>query len=92
MYRVLAYDVVVNRRRTRFHKRLKRHLVPVQKSVFAGDLPASGQVAVERLILRELDLETDVVHLLSLCRACRGLIQTWGPVPILGPATDPIIT
>lgn len=78
---VLAYDVVKNRRRTRFFKRLKRWLRPVQKSVFEGHLDASGEAKLDKLVHRELDLHTDHVRLYTLCRGCRATVRTWGRAP-----------
>lgn len=75
---VLAYDVVSDRRRGRFFKKLKRYLVPVQKSVFEGELSPPALVAVEALVARELNPLTDSVRIYSLCRGCEGLVHTWG--------------
>ena len=51
MHLVLSYDVVENRRRARFHKRLKRYLLPVQKSVFEGPVVPARLDALERLVV-----------------------------------------
>ena len=63
MYWVLGYDVVKERRRTRFVKRLKRYLVLVQKSVFEGPPGPTTWARVEALIYEELDLKTDSIRL-----------------------------
>lgn len=78
---VLAYDVVSDSRRARFYKRLKRYMVPVQRSVFEGELPPPRLAAVEALIARELDLNTDAIRLYPLCRACSGLVRSYGVAP-----------
>lgn len=75
---VLAYDVVNDRRRARFHRRLKRLMVPVQHSVFEGELTPRTLAQVEALIHRELDLGEDSVRLYSLCRPCAGLLRCYG--------------
>lgn len=91
MYVVLAYDVVDDRMRRRFHKRLQRYLVPVQKSVFEGELPPGKRDDVEALILRELDLEVDAIRMASLCQSCRGLTRTWGSSVELPDPRKPIL-
>lgn len=89
---VLAYDVVADRRRARFFRRLKRFMVPTQKSVFEADLNAVQLAAVERLIARELDLSEDAVRLYALCRTCQGLVQSHGVMPAPRDPDDPILT
>lgn len=91
MHVVLSYDVVSDKRRGRFFKRLKRYLVPVQKSVFEGRLDPPTLAEVRQLIHRELDLETDTVRLYSLCRACEGLVRTWGVTPELPDPDEPVV-
>lgn len=88
---VLAYDVVADRRRTRFFKRLHAHLHPVQKSVFEGHADPRTLQAVEKLVERELNLEVDAVRIYSLCRACAGLTLTFGPGPDIFDPHAPII-
>lgn len=80
----LAYDVVSNGRRARFHKKLKKLMVPVQRSVFEGELGPEEMAEVERLVARTLDLETDSVRLYPLCANCRRGIRHLGtaaPIP-----------
>lgn len=79
MRHVLAYDVVSNRRRSRFQKRLKGLMVAVQKSVFEAILGAKELSEVERLIISELDLEVDEVRMYALCKSCGSMVRTWGP-------------
>ena len=91
MHWVLSYDVVDDRRRTRFFKRLKRFLIPVQKSVFEGPLSVSALREVESLIARELDLETDSVRLYPLPAGAVGLIRCWGVAAPLADPDEPIL-
>ena len=91
MHVVLVYDIVGNRERQRFHKRLKRLLVPVQKSVFEGRLGARELGRVETLVHRETDLDTDAIRLYSLCRSCRGLVRSWGIGPSPPDPDEPVI-
>jgi CRISPR-associated endonuclease Cas2 len=91
MRTVLAYDIVSDRRRGRFFRRLKRLLLPMQKSVFEGDLNPTQQAAVERLIHRELNLQEDAVRVYSLCKACQGLVQSHGVMPEGRDPDDPIV-
>lgn len=70
MHVVVAYDVVDDRRRTRLADRLTELLHRVQKSVFEGDVDASGLEAVYQRIMEETNLEEDSVLVLRLCRGC----------------------
>ncbi|MFH1464724.1 MAG: CRISPR-associated endonuclease Cas2 [Pseudomonadota bacterium] len=84
MYVVLCYDVEDNRRRGRLQRRLKRYLLPVQKSVFEGELKHGLLDQVLGLVRRTVDLEVDTVRIYVLCRGCRAstlLLGTAEPVP-----------
>ena len=91
MHLVFAYDVVSDSRRARLHKRLKRLLVPVQRSVFEGDAPHSAWGKLEALITRELNLEQDSVRIYPLCKACAGLVRSYGTAPELLDPDAPFI-
>ena len=91
MHLVLTYDVVNSRRRQRFFKRLKKFLSPVQKSVFEGPVPPRQLDAIERLVVRELDLETDTVLVYNLCRGCVGLRRALGVARHLQDPEAPIL-
>ena len=75
---VLVYDVVDDRRRRRFHDRMKGYLVRVQKSVFEGRLAPRALGEVEALITRELDLGEDAVRIYLLCQRCGRLSRSYG--------------
>lgn len=84
LYVVLSYDVVDDRERARFFRRLKRYLVPVQKSVFEGTVSRRELARVEALVHRELTLEQDSVRVWLLCATCQQRIRHHGtaaPVP-----------
>lgn len=91
MFHVLVYDVTHSGRRARFHKRLKAHLVPCQKSVFEGRLTPAALARVEVLIPEVLDLQVDAVRTYALCAACRGLTRTWGASTPLVDETAPVL-
>ena len=83
-YAVLCYDISENRRRGRLQRKLKRYLVPVQKSVFEGPLGARQLERIVSLVEETIDLDTDTVRLYLLCGACRAstiLIGTAHPLP-----------
>ncbi len=83
-YLVLTYDVVSNRRRGRLQRRLRRYLVPVQKSVFEGLVRPADLDRIVRLCESTVDLEKDTVRIYLLCSGCRDstlLIGTAEPVP-----------
>ena len=91
MHFVLAYDVVNDGKRTRFFKRLKRYMVPVQKSVFEGDLDPRRLEKVVALVHRELDLAEDRVRIYSLCAACAGLVRSYGVMPAFPDPREPVV-
>ena len=78
---ILAYDVVSNRRRTRFYKALHKHLEPVQKSVFEGRIDARDLQKIEKLIHKHLDLDRDRVRIWFLSKATLGLTRSYGCMP-----------
>jgi CRISPR-associated endonuclease Cas2 len=88
---VLAYDVVENARRTRFFKKLKRHMHPVQRSVFEGRLDARGLALVEKLIYTELDLDVDAVRIWFLSPATANLTRSYGIMPDRHDPDAPIV-
>ena len=88
---LLAYDVVSDRRRGRFHKRLKRLMVPVQKSVFEGRLGPKELARVEALICRELDLETDSIRLYPLGAGAREAVRVYGVASTLPDPDEPVV-
>lgn len=75
---VLAYDVVSDRRRTRFHKRLKEGMIPVQLSVFEGAAGVKEVARAQRLIVEELDLDQDAARIYLLCDACERRMKVFG--------------
>ena len=83
---VVTYDITDNNMRNRFFKRLKRYLLPVQRSVFEGHGETQQVAAVEQLALRELDLGVDSVRLYLLCDACAARTRHLG---ISAPVEDP---
>lgn len=91
MRTVFAYDIVGDGRRARLFKRLKRLMVPVQKSVFEGHLPPRRLMALESLILRELDPNEDQARVYTLCRSCAGLVRSYGVAPELGDPDAPLL-
>lgn len=80
MYIAVAYDVVCDRRRARLAKKLLDFLPRVQKSVFEGNLPPLRFPALERTILKEVDLAEDSVRIYHLCRACRDRVVGHGRI------------
>ena len=91
MRTVLAYDIVDDRRRGRFYRRLRRLLLPMQKSVFEGDLTPAALAAVQRLIHKELNPQEDAVRVYSLCKACQARVQSHGPLPEYRDPDDPVL-
>jgi CRISPR-associated protein Cas2 len=75
---VVAYDVVLNRRRTRLMKKLKKILPRVQKSVFEGPVEDKEIRDVRKAIGAETDAATDTVRVFHLCERCRGRTELFG--------------
>lgn len=92
MVLILCYDVVKNRRRGRLFKRLKRFLVPVQKSVFEGRIDPRKLDQVLSLVRREIDHETDTVRVYILCGGCRDSTILIGTAKPCRDEDDPIVT
>lgn len=89
---VLVYDVVDDTRRARLHRRLQRHLVPVQLSVFEGEETPATLDAVVAIVQSALDLEVDDVRVYRLCEACAKRVQHHGvAVPVPDPDTPIVI-
>lgn len=80
-YRILFYDVVCDRRRSRLHKRLRSMLTPVQKSAFEGWLDHRAFPALLSLVHEEVDLDEDKVRVATLCGRCHRLLITLGDIP-----------
>ena len=84
MYVVLCYDISEGPRRGRLQRRLKRYLLPVQKSVFEGEIKPGVLDHLLGLIRRTVDMERDTVRVYILCGGCQHstvLLGTAEPVP-----------
>lgn len=81
MILVLCYDIVEDKRRGRMFRQLKRFLVPVQESVFEGELAEKRWKDLLRTVERNLNPETDTVRIYQLCRACHGITTLMGVSP-----------
>lgn len=65
---VIAYDVTVNRTRTKIAKQLESHGIRLQKSVFLVEGPASSVLQLARELADLMDEETDRVCAWPLAR------------------------
>jgi len=70
MHWIIAYDISLNRRRSRAAKRLERAGLRVQKSVFVAELPRGELQQLMDELARIIDPETDSV-------AAWALQQNW---------------
>jgi CRISPR-associated protein Cas2 len=91
MYVVVAYDVVLDRRRTRLAKRLKGFLQRVQKSVFEGEIAEERLEELRSVIWNEIDPTEDSVRIYHLCLRCIPMTEIIGQGVYLGPEEDEII-
>lgn len=78
MYLVVCYDIVEDRRRTRLARKLREYLARVQKSVFEGPLDDSRLEPLRRMLLEEIDPETDTVRIYHLCGRCLSATEVIG--------------
>lgn len=88
---LLCYDVCEDARRTRLFKKLKGFLVPVQKSVFEGELPTRRWDELLKMVHQTIDLETDSVRIYHLCRGCAGITTLVGTSPPVRDPAEPVI-
>ncbi len=88
---VVCYDVVKDRRRGKLHRRLKEVLFPVQKSVFEGDVDRKGLAAVEEIVNRTIQHDTDTVRIYVLCGSCAGSERLLGTSTTIPSPSTPVI-
>ena len=84
MYVLLCYDVSESPRRARLQRQLKRYLLPVQKSVFEGELKPGMLDHLLGLVRGTVDMGVDTVRIYVLCGGCQRstiLLGTAEPVP-----------
>ena len=80
--RVIAYDVVSNRRRRHLEKLACSFALRIQKSVFEGELTNAQEDDFLRRAARIVDTSTDSVRVWRLCAACaENGIAYIGPPP-----------
>lgn len=91
MYVVVAYDIVLDKRRTRLAKRLKGFLQRVQKSVFEGEISDDRLADLQEIIWSEIDPTEDSVRIYHLCGRCIPQTDIMGQGVYLGPEEDEII-
>ena len=91
MRRIVCYDVVDDRRRSRLHARLKAWLVPVQKSVLEGHAGVAAMQRIVGLVHRQLDLREDRARLYSLCPQCAARAISLGPDVAVPDPDDPVL-
>ena len=91
MVLLLVYDIVDDTRRTKLFKRLKGFLVPVQKSVFEGELPANRWSELLRTVNGTMDHQEDSVRIYSICKGCKGSMTLLGTSPAVPDPGQPIL-
>lgn len=72
---VVAYDISVDRRRTRLFKTLKRYGSPVQESVFECHLTTDQFIRMRQEVERLIEPQEDQVRFYELCSKCAGRIR-----------------
>lgn len=80
MNTVVVYDIVCNRRRTRFHNFLKELGIRSQRSVFECRLDMREVREIRRYCRDHLDLDKDAVRIYRVCATCmdKAIIQGQG--------------
>lgn len=91
MVLVLVYDIPDDTRRTKLFKQMKGFLVPVQKSVFEGDLPANRWSELLRTVNEIMDHQEDSVRIYSICKGCKGSMTLLGTSPAVPDPGQPIL-
>ena len=91
LYLVVAYDVVANGRREKLRKQLRRHLTPVQKSVFEGPIHPRKLDTIVRIARQTVDLDEDTVRIYVLCGGCAGSTVLVGTSRPVARVPDPIL-
>ncbi len=91
MYVVIAYDIVLDRRRTRLAKRLKGFLQHVQKSVFEGEISEDRLEELRSIIWSEIDPAEDSVRIYHLCQRCIPMTEIMGQGIYVMPEVDEVL-
>jgi CRISPR-associated protein Cas2 len=72
---VVAYDISVDRRRTRLFKTLKRYGTAVQESVFECHLTTAQFIKMQQDVESIIDPQVDQVRYYDLCPQCAARIK-----------------
>jgi len=77
---VIVYDIVCDRKRTRFHRFLKELGIRSQKSVFECRLDAREIRQIRLYCCDNLNLDEDAVRIYRVCSGCmdKAVIQGQG--------------
>lgn len=80
MNTVIVYDIVCDRKRTRFHRFLKELGIRSQKSVFECRLDAREIRQIRLYCCDNLNLDEDAVRIYRVCSGCmdKAVIQGQG--------------
>ena len=75
---VIAYDIPVDRRRTKVHRVLCGYGSWTQYSLFECWLTRRQLIELQAKLARHLRPEEDSIRFYPLCRACQGKVYTVG--------------
>jgi CRISPR-associated protein Cas2 len=78
MLYVVAYDISVNKRRTKVHNTLSGYGAWTQFSLFECWLTRREFLELRAKLAKHLDVETDSVRFYPLCVGCRKKVVTVG--------------
>jgi CRISPR-associated protein Cas2 len=84
---VVAYDIPVDRRRTRVHRVLSGYGQWTQYSLFECRLTRRQYIELRAKLAKHLDADTDSVRFYPLCGACRRDVVTIGSAHPSDPVT-----
>jgi CRISPR-associated protein Cas2 len=84
---VVAYDIPVDRRRTRVHRVLSGYGQWTQYSLFECWLTRRQYIELRAKLARHLDADTDSVRFYPLCGACQHDVVTIGSAHLADPVT-----
>jgi CRISPR-associated protein Cas2 len=89
LYVLLCYDISKAPRRAKLQRRLARHLVHVQQSVFEGTVSAHRLDQIIKLVEATVDLENDTVRIYLLCSGCAESTILLGTAEAVEDRRDP---
>jgi CRISPR-associated protein Cas2 len=84
---VVAYDIPIDKRRTKVHRVLSGYGQWTQYSLFECWLTRRQYIELQAKLAKHLDKDTDSVRFYPLCAACQRNVMTVGSARPVDPVT-----